>query len=211
MGQNTTNYNLYKYEDNDTANLKLINPSMDTIDYELKKNADAIKNVNVPVTSVNTKTGDVVLKAEDILDNSGENLQMKTDNKIDKPNSINIGDIAIFDSLKNVIGSGKKVTDFLSGTDDVFISGTYSGNNSSSRKINLPFTPKIVLIMATGSTVGKEGGFWGGLALNNKNATTWNGDITISVSYLGFIVYQDAGRTVRTNDSGYTYTYVAFK
>lgn len=42
MSTVTTNYNLYKYQDTDLADLKAINGSMDTIDTQLKANADGL-------------------------------------------------------------------------------------------------------------------------------------------------------------------------
>lgn len=48
---NTTNYNLFKYEDNTNADFRLGNPNMDIIDTQLKNNAN---NINLKIN----KAGD---------------------------------------------------------------------------------------------------------------------------------------------------------
>lgn len=62
----TTNYNLNKPEASDNYNVEHQNENMDLIDQKLHEVEEATKNINVPVKSVNQKTGDVVLKAEDV-------------------------------------------------------------------------------------------------------------------------------------------------
>lgn len=42
---NTSNYNLFKYEDNNVADLRFINPNFDTIDSELRKNIEELYSI----------------------------------------------------------------------------------------------------------------------------------------------------------------------
>lgn len=62
----TPNYGLKKPEQDDFYNVDDFNENADIIDEKLKEIEDGIKNIEVPVTSVNGKTGDVVLTAEDV-------------------------------------------------------------------------------------------------------------------------------------------------
>lgn len=48
MSTNTTNYNLVKPADNETADILVINANMDTVDAQLKTNADAITTKETP-------------------------------------------------------------------------------------------------------------------------------------------------------------------
>lgn len=172
MSQNTPNYGLFKYEDNDTADLRFLSPTMDKIDTELKNNSDAIQNVTVPVTSVNAKTGDVVLKAENINNNDGVNLENKIisiisdlDNKINKPLSAISNNIAVFDSARGLIDSGK-TTDGI--VEDSVVTGSFSGNGSTVFVTDIGFKPRFVLVLpfqnASGNNIsvnidGSSGGF----------------------------------------------------
>ena len=54
MSTNTTNYNLVKPADNETADILVINANMDTVDAQLKTNADAITTKETP-TGAQTK------------------------------------------------------------------------------------------------------------------------------------------------------------
>ncbi len=62
----TANYNLKKPDESDVVNVGDLNDNVDIIDTELKKIYDKANNITVPVTSVNNKTGDVVLNANDV-------------------------------------------------------------------------------------------------------------------------------------------------
>lgn len=66
MATNTTNYNLVKPTLNETADIEVINSNMDIIDTNLKKIEEATTNINVPVKSVNSKTGEVILNKDDV-------------------------------------------------------------------------------------------------------------------------------------------------
>ena len=90
--------------------------------------------------------------------------------------------------------------------------GTYTGNGNSSRTISLGFTPKAVLLFcSTGATYYYRNGdvYRGGLAYTGHaceaHSITTNG-FKVSFSYHDSgDVYWDA-----TNESGYTYYYIAF-
>lgn len=73
--ETTPNYNLKKPASNDYYNIQDHNDNMDIIDAELKK----LDQKEVPVTSVNGKTGDVVLTAADVGAETPEGAQEKAD------------------------------------------------------------------------------------------------------------------------------------
>ena len=62
----TQNYNLKKPAEEDFYDVKDFNDNADIIDEKLKEIEDEIENIEAPVTSVNGKTGDVELTAEDV-------------------------------------------------------------------------------------------------------------------------------------------------
>ncbi|AGC67449.1 phage-like putative tail protein [Thermoclostridium stercorarium subsp. stercorarium DSM 8532] len=66
MPNYTENYNLKKPLPNEYYNVQDQNDNMDIIDSELKKLDRKVENIEVPVTSVNGKTGDVELTADDV-------------------------------------------------------------------------------------------------------------------------------------------------
>jgi hypothetical protein len=66
MPNYTENYNLKKPLPNEYYNVQDQNDNMDIIDSELKKLDQKVENIEVPVTSVNGKTGDVELTADDV-------------------------------------------------------------------------------------------------------------------------------------------------
>jgi len=66
MPNYTANYRLKKPLANEYYNIEDFNENADIIDQKLKEIDDKLQTIKVPVTSVNGKTGDVELKAEDI-------------------------------------------------------------------------------------------------------------------------------------------------
>lgn len=70
MPSTTPNLGLVKPLDNETADIQVINENMDVID-------QAFGNINFPVTSVNEKSGDVVLTAADVGAETPEGAQEK--------------------------------------------------------------------------------------------------------------------------------------
>lgn len=94
------------------------------------------------------------------------------------------------------------------------VSGTYVGNNASSRTIATPFTPKLVLVYA-----GDNGGLGIGLSSVAFTGTILSDTANIIASDSsnpvittnGFITgTASAGTNASMNSSGITYTYVAF-
>lgn len=75
MANYTTNYNLKKPLGTENYNVEDQNGNMDIIDIKLKEIDDKASNISVPVTSVNSKTGAVVLSASDIKTSSGNTLE----------------------------------------------------------------------------------------------------------------------------------------
>ncbi len=65
MSTETTNYGFIKDDENEFYNVLRVNANLDRIDKEIKKVEDKT-NINIPVKSVNSKTGNVVLTAEDV-------------------------------------------------------------------------------------------------------------------------------------------------
>ena len=66
MAEQTLNYNLTKPDPSDFYDVNVQNENMDKIDAALKNLSDEIVNIDAPVKSVNNKTGDVVLNADDV-------------------------------------------------------------------------------------------------------------------------------------------------
>jgi phage-related tail fiber protein len=79
MAEYTQNYNLKKPEQDDFYNVEDFNDNADIIDEKLKEIEDGIENIDVPVTSVNEKTGDIVLTAEDVGAETPAGAQSKVD------------------------------------------------------------------------------------------------------------------------------------
>jgi len=75
----TPNYGLKKPEQDDFYNVEDFNENADIIDEKLKEIEDGIKNIDAPVTSVNEKTGDVVLTAEDVGAETPAGAQARAD------------------------------------------------------------------------------------------------------------------------------------
>ncbi|MBZ9635488.1 hypothetical protein [Clostridium sp. FP1] len=67
----TANYGFKKPDGNDSINNDDFNFNADIIDQKLKLIEDKAGNITVPVTSVNNKTGTVVLSATDIKTGDG--------------------------------------------------------------------------------------------------------------------------------------------
>ena len=103
-----------------------------------------------------------------------------------------------------------------------FVVGSYTGNGTAKRKIELGFTPKAVLVFGyQGQTYTDSGHLFGGLAVTGCNAagtqegtTSWKGQNTIAaVAENGFYVglNSESGIKVWSNYSGFTYMYIAFR
>lgn len=79
MPNNTVNYNLKKPLSNENYNIQDQNDNMDAIDSALKGLDTKFEDIEVPVTSVSGKTGDVVLAAEDVGAETPTGAQAKVD------------------------------------------------------------------------------------------------------------------------------------
>ena len=79
MPNYTENYKLKKPLPNENYNIQDQNDNMDIIDSELKKLDQKVENIEVPVTSVNGKTGDVELTADDVGAETPAGAQAKAD------------------------------------------------------------------------------------------------------------------------------------
>ena len=74
--QTTTHFNFKKPELTDSPpDITVMNTNWDTLDTKLKEVEETASNITVPVTSVNSKTGAVVLAAKDIKATDGKNLE----------------------------------------------------------------------------------------------------------------------------------------
>jgi len=101
--------------------------------------------------------------------------------------------------------------------------GTYAGNGGTKRKIELPFTPSAVLVVdAVGMLSDDIKGTCGGLAVGSAGvvaygasetyATSWNNSYTaLMITDNGFFVNYSSSQKVRTNTSGASYRYIAWK
>lgn len=90
--------------------------------------------------------------------------------------------------------------------------GSYTGNGASYMPVNLPFTPKAVLVMQNGLNSGSNYGNYGGFATTGSPAK--NEVAVIEIVSGGFKAYGNTltGGTSRTpcaNVSGYKYNYMA--
>ncbi|GAA0735766.1 hypothetical protein [Clostridium oceanicum] len=109
----TGNYGLKKPDGNDVVNIDDLNYNSDVIDRKLKEVENKASNIKVPVTSVNGKTGNVVLTADnikvegskslksqfdDMTTSIGNKSSLKTSNKTNLVNAIN----ELFTSGNNV-------------------------------------------------------------------------------------------------------------
>lgn len=92
--------------------------------------------------------------------------------------------------------------------------GTYVGDGEEYRTISLPFTPKVVFLIADSGYITTDTGRWGGLAFDNAPLiyTITNGyshDL-IRICDHGFIVSKGISEsTTKTNNSSTTYRYFA--
>ncbi len=101
--------------------------------------------------------------------------------------------------------------------------GTYTGDGSCKRTINLEFTPKAVLVLDETGMLGDDTkGTCGGLAIGSAGvcaynssgvyANNWNNTYTaLMITTNGFYVNYNSSAKTRTNTSGVTYRYIAWR
>lgn len=76
-------------------------------------------------------------------------MNTKLTAKVDKPTSATSGNIAVFDGGPGKLkDSGTKIADFLTAA---CATGTYVGDGTASRNINVGFAPKVVWVFSTNS------------------------------------------------------------
>lgn len=75
MSTGTTNYGFTKDDPGEFYDVSKVNANLDSIDAQIKSTDNKASNITVPVTSVNTKTGDVILNAGDIKAADGSTLE----------------------------------------------------------------------------------------------------------------------------------------
>jgi len=102
-------------------------------------------------------------------------------------------------------------------SDLIYVTGSYTGDNTANRIINLGFTPKALYVnnlYGVGNT-----GIFGGLVIlgynlagNNSGMTTWDGTSSLGIVTNGFMVQNGTGSPMgMMNSSARTYWYIAFK
>lgn len=109
-----------------------------------------------------------------------------------------------------------KAIDGALGEKSGIVTGTYTGNSSTSQSVNLGFQPKAVLVMESSglaaSTTGSTPQVYGGLALWDKQVQTDAGKVALKLTSTGFTVYNHSGYDyIRINRSGRTYYYLGIR
>ena len=103
----------------------------------------------------------------------------------------------------------------LSGTVPKLAYGTYSGNNTNSRTINVGFTPKVVFVFsAQGGTLSYNPPtymYWGGMAFQGGGVYSKSGSPVLEIVSGGFKVsfLESGDDRIYTNLSGDSYRYLA--
>jgi len=121
----------------------------------------------------------------------------------------------IADGLATLDSSGDVPASQLDNTPKQYVAGTYIGDGSASRVIDLGFSPSAVFIIPSGGYMGDATTVLGGLAIVG-NAVYLKGRIAIAVASNGFTVryeswYDGVGYGVYTNDLDDKFHYVAWK
>lgn len=93
------------------------------------------------------------------------------------------------------------------------VASTYKGTGKSSATITVGFTPRAVFVFHNwGMTTIESGGYYwqyGGLAVTGS-PVEFSGN-ALAIADNGFTVYYNDSNRIYTNQSGYTYNYVAIK
>lgn len=115
-----------------------------------------------------------------------------------------------------------QLSSLVAGKEDKIVFGTYTGNDSNSTKgyrsrtINLGFTPRAILVMTDRGDIRSYEDYLGGLATSTNPVITYPIDRetynVVNIVSNGFNVYKLLGDSrILTNDSSYTFVYMAFK
>lgn len=100
----TANYGLKKPDGNDVVNINDLNYNTDILDVKLKEVESKASNIKVPVTSVNSKTGAIVLNSNDIKTNDGSTVEKQMNNFQSQIDSTNAYFNTVTTNLNNGIG-----------------------------------------------------------------------------------------------------------
>lgn len=105
-----------------------------------------------------------------------------------------------------------------------FVVGSYTGDGTAKRKIELGFTPKGILVLSEDgrtTTTGSYNFYYGGLAVSGKNVassqtgiTAWiSGETALAVTDNGFFVSEAANDhiLISSNSIGKNYNYLAVR
>ena len=138
---------------------------------------------------------------------------------------VNYGHVKLSDSTTSTSGTSggvaatpaavKAVKDLISSTGS-YVSGSYTGDNSETRTISLPFTPSAVLLRRDQLSSGTSTTVWNFSHLAVTGAPSYDvggNNEMLSVTTNGFKVYRpsSANNAGCTNASNATWHYIAFK
>lgn len=94
------------------------------------------------------------------------------------------------------------------------VSGSYTGDGTADRIINLGFTPRAILVLHQMGYLNLNNSVYGGLAVTGSDAvSSQNGTIpAVSIVTNGFQVYYNPASSayVHTNINNHIYNYIAF-
>jgi len=121
----------------------------------------------------------------------------------------------IADGLATLDSSGDVPASQLDNTPKQYVVGTYIGDDSASRVINLGFNPSAVLVVPNIGYVGDGSSIYGGLASVGNNVLL-SGRIALAIASNGFTVrketwYDGYSLGIYTNDLNTKYQYVAWR
>jgi len=121
----------------------------------------------------------------------------------------------VANGLATLDSSGDVPASQLDNTPKQYVAGTYIGDDSASRVINLGFNPSAVFVIEESGTIRVSGSTSGGLALSGS-AAVLSGHTAISVVSNGFTVYKESwydgtSYAIYTNNLDIKYHYIAWK
>ncbi len=99
------------------------------------------------------------------------------------------------------------------GDGNLYITGSYRGNNAATRTINLGFTPKLIFLITSFGRTRYSDDTYGGMFLTG-NGLYVDGNNSVFAAEIvagGFNVYQNYAEGSRVNDDSYDYYYLALK
>ncbi|WIF95112.1 tail fiber protein [Caminicella sporogenes] len=158
MPDYTENYNLKKPLANENYNIEDFNTNADIIDAELKNVNDKISeirndinNLDIPVTSVNNKTGDIVLTAADVGAETPEGAQAKANAA--EQNAKNYADSIKPTKLSQLSNDVGYITTQRAVSDSV--TSTSSTTAASSKAVKIAYDKAVVALNTANSKLGK--------------------------------------------------------